>query len=91
MRHKPENLYLVGIIPGPREPPGEEIDHFLRPLVKVMKESWAHGKPYKTHDYPYGRLVRSAIALSVNEVAREADLNLLEPHTLQSVQEDAHK
>ena len=68
MRHKPENLCLVGIIPGPREPSGEEIDHFLRPLVEVMKESWARGKIYQTHDYPYGRLVRSAIALSVNDL-----------------------
>lgn len=67
MRHKIENLCLVGIIPGPREPSGEEIDHFLRPLVEVMKESWAHGATYRTHEYPHGRLVRSAIALSVND------------------------
>jgi Transposase family tnp2 len=68
IRHKPENLCLVGIIPGPREPSGEEIDHFLRPLVEAMKESWAHGAIYGTHDYPHGRLVRSAIALSVNDL-----------------------
>ena len=54
MRHKPKNLCLVGIIPGPREPSGEEIDHFLHPLVEVMKESWAHGAIYRTHDYPHG-------------------------------------
>jgi len=68
MRHKVENLCLVGIIPGPREPSGDAIDHFLRPLVEIMKESWAHGALYKTHDYPHGRLVRSAIALSVNDL-----------------------
>lgn len=68
IRHKSENLYLVGIIPGPREPSGEEIDHFLRPLVEVMKGSWAHGAIYETHDYPFGRLVRSAIAISVNDL-----------------------
>ena len=68
MQHKPENLCLVGIIPGPREPSGEEIDHFLRPLVEVMKESWAYGAIYGTHDYPHGRLVRSAIAISVNDL-----------------------
>ena len=68
MRHKPENLCLVGIIPGPREPSGEEIDHFLRPLVDAMKASWTHGATYSTHDYPHGRLVRSAIALSVNDL-----------------------
>ena len=68
MRHKIENLCLVGIIPGPREPSGEEIDHFLRPLVEVMKESWADGAIYRTHEYPLGRFVRSAIALSVNDL-----------------------
>ena len=68
IRHKPENMCLVGIIPGPREPSGEEIDHFLHPLVDVMKESWAHGKRYMTHDFPYGQLVRSAIALLVNDL-----------------------
>ena len=51
MRHKIENLCLVGVIPGPREPPGEEIDHFLRPLVEVVKESWTHGAIYKTHEH----------------------------------------
>ena len=68
MRHKIENLCLVGIIPGPREPSGEEIDHFLRPLVEAMKESWADGAIYKTYEYPLGRFVRSAIALSVNDL-----------------------
>ena len=68
MRHKIENMCLVGIIPGPREPSGEEIDHFLRPLVEVMKESWADGAIYRTHKHPHGRIVRSAIALSVNDL-----------------------
>ena len=68
MRHKPENLCLVGIIPGPREPSGEELDHFLRPLVEVMKDSWAQGAIYRTHDYPHGRHVRSVIGLSVNDL-----------------------
>ncbi len=39
MRYKSENLCLVSIIPGPREPLGHEIDHFLCPLVEIMKES----------------------------------------------------
>jgi hypothetical protein len=54
MRNKPENLYLVGIIPGPREPSGDKIDHFLRPLVNIMKESWTDGAIYKMHKYPHG-------------------------------------
>jgi hypothetical protein len=107
MRNRPENLCLVGIIPGPREPSGAEIDHFLRPLVKVMKESWAEGAIYKTHEYPHGRLVRSAIALSVNDlpmarkimgISNYIDKNTAKGNfdswgvrTLQRVQVDAQK
>ena len=107
VRNKPENLCLVGIIPGPREPSGDEIDHFLRPLVKVMKESWADGAIYRTHEYPHGRLVRSAIALSVNDlpmarkimgIANYVDKNATKGNfdswrvrTLKNVQEHAQK
>ncbi|KAJ3506648.1 hypothetical protein NLJ89_g6754 [Agrocybe chaxingu] len=31
LRYKPENVYLVGVIPGPREPSGHEINHLLKP------------------------------------------------------------
>lgn len=107
MRKKTENLCLVGIIPGPREPSGDEIDHFLRPLVQIMKESWHEGAVFRTHEYPHGRLVRSAIALSVNDlpmarkimgVANYVDKNITKEgidswrtRTLQKVREDAQK
>ena len=68
MWYKPENLCLVGIIPGPREPSGHEIDHFLHPLIEIMKESWKHGARYRMHNYPHGQLICSAIALSVNDL-----------------------
>jgi len=67
MQHKIENLCLIGIIPRPREPSGEEIDHFLYPLIEVMKKSWTDGAIYRTHEYPHGQLVQLAIALSVND------------------------
>ena len=94
MQHKPENLCLVGIIPGPCEPPGEEIDHFLRPLVNVMKASWAHGKTYSTHDYPHSQLVRLVIALLVNDlpmarkimgIANYVDRNVAKEESLDSI------
>ena len=107
IRNRPENLCLFGIIPGPREPSGHEIDHFLRPLVNIMKESWADGAIYRTHEYPNGRLVRSAIALSVNDLpmARKImgvasyihkditkeNIDSWTGRTLQSVQADAQR
>ena len=86
IRHKPESLYLLSIIPGPHKPE-EEADHFLCPLVEVMKESWAHDKQYKTHDYLYGRLVRSAIALSVNDLPRPENLWALQATSIGKSQE----
>jgi hypothetical protein len=68
MWYKSENLCLVGIIPGPCEPSGHEIDHFLCPLIEIMKESWEHGAIYRTYNYPHGQLVCSVITLSVNDL-----------------------
>ncbi len=108
MWYKLENLCLVGIIPGPCKLSGHEINHFLCPLIKIMKESWEYGVRYRMHDYPHGQLVCSAIALLVNDLpmaqkiigianyvdrndAKEGNFNLWRVHTLQRVQEDAHK
>ena len=39
MRYKKENIILVRIIPGPKEPKGS-VNSFLRPLVEELKEFW---------------------------------------------------
>lgn len=36
-------MYLAGIIPGPSEPSGDQLNHFLDPVVDDMLESWKHG------------------------------------------------
>lgn len=41
-RYKPENIILVGIIPGPKEPK-LTINSFLTPLVFDLKEAWTKG------------------------------------------------
>ena len=38
-RFKPENVIIVGIIPGPKEPKGD-INSFLNPLVDVLIDFW---------------------------------------------------
>lgn len=69
LRYRPENLYLMGVIPGPREPSLEEVDHFMRPLVDKLVISWDKGVWYsRTYRYPRGRLSRSAIALLVTDL-----------------------
>ncbi len=69
LRYKTENLYLVGTIPGPKEPSLEEVNHFLSPLVDCFYQSWKHGTRFsRTCHYPKGRTSRSVIALTVNDL-----------------------
>ena len=43
IRFKPENLLIVGIIPGPSEPDCHKMNSFLRPLVKELNMLWNEG------------------------------------------------
>lgn len=75
LRFKPENMHIVGIVPGPKEPKLTKINHYLKPLVDDMAESWHRGVQYtSTALYPEGRLTKSAIILNVMDLlgARKA-------------------
>lgn len=62
VRYKVENMYLAGIIPGPREPSLTQINHLLRPLVNELLELWDHGIWYTSTPYfASGKLVRAAL------------------------------
>lgn len=63
LRYRPENMYLVGVIPGPKKPKMDwEINHFLRPLVDELLEFWNSGVYYsRTWKCVSGRLVRCAL------------------------------
>ncbi|MBW0536334.1 hypothetical protein O181_076049 [Austropuccinia psidii MF-1] len=39
-RLKPENFYVAGIIPGPRDPIALQLNYLLMPLIKELKELW---------------------------------------------------
>lgn len=43
LRYLTENMFLVGIIPGPKEPEKEELNHLLRPLVDELLVLWNRG------------------------------------------------
>jgi len=43
VRFKPENVIIAGIIPGPSEPNYNEINSYLRPLVKELNSLWEEG------------------------------------------------
>ena len=62
IRYKMENMYLVGIIPGPKEPSLHQINHLLSPLVDELLELWHEGIFIsQTPHYRKGRRVRCAL------------------------------
>jgi hypothetical protein len=58
IRHKPENMYVAGIIPGPQEPTLTELNHYLKPVIDDFVTSWTEGIRYShTALHPSGRTV----------------------------------
>jgi len=70
VRYQPENVFLVGVIPGPRKPVETEINHFTCPIINEFQIGWERGFHIsKTALSPiYGRDVEVAIILSVNDL-----------------------
>ena len=44
--YKLENLFLVGIIPGPKELSVEEVGHFIEPIMDMLDRSWRDGTKF---------------------------------------------
>ncbi len=61
-RYERENLFLVGIIPGPNEPSREQLNHLVEPLIDDFVEFWEPGFFFEsTPQYPNGRSALGAI------------------------------
>ena len=52
IRNKPENIILVGLIPGPNEPE-LTLNSFLAPLVEELNTAWTHG--FEVHTVEAGQ------------------------------------
>jgi hypothetical protein len=62
MRYKPENMFLAGVIPGPKEPPLNTLNHYLTPSVDSLIELWQPGVKFsRTYNFEFGRLVLCAL------------------------------
>ena len=58
--YKPENIYLVGVIPGLREPSLDEINHILCLLIDIFLAAWKVGTWItETTAHTMGCLIRS--------------------------------
>jgi hypothetical protein len=62
LRFKREHTLVVGIIPGPHEPDGMQLQNYLRPLVDELVQLYS-GQLLKTVKYPFGRIFRAALVL----------------------------
>jgi len=66
LRYQLENVYIAGIIPGPREPSHYHLNHILQPLVDDLIHCWSPGLFLaRTAIHVFGCLVRCAVILLV--------------------------
>lgn len=69
IRYLPENMFLAGIIPGPSEPKGDQMDHFIRPIIEQFVQAWSPGyKVSRTASSDVPVVVEAGILLSVNDL-----------------------
>jgi hypothetical protein len=82
IRYLPENMFLVGIVPGPREPTETAINYYLTPLVDDLIVFWEKGFHYsRTALHPDGRTVRGAIVVEVCDLPGSRQISGLAAHS----------
>ena len=59
MQNKPENVMLVGVIPGPHEPP-INLNSYIEPLVSELLSLW-RGKELNIYGHSSKVVVRCAL------------------------------
>lgn len=69
LRYKPENIYLVGIIPGPKQPAADALNPYLIPLIDTLNTCYHEGTWFtRTYEFPGGRRSREALIPSINDL-----------------------
>ena len=55
-------MYLAGIIPGPKKPSVDELNHYIQLIVNELLELWDPGVYFsRTYKYALGRLIRAML------------------------------
>lgn len=76
IRYKPENMCLLGVIPGPKEPSLDEINHYLRPIVDEFVAFWEPGIHFsRTALHPEGKTCEGAIVPHICDSPAARKLN----------------
>jgi hypothetical protein len=82
IRYKVENMYLVGIIPGPKVPSLHQINHILSPLVDDLLHLWHDGIFIsRTPLHRRGRRVRCALGPLVCDLPAARQMGGMASHS----------
>ncbi|MBW0561039.1 hypothetical protein O181_100754 [Austropuccinia psidii MF-1] len=65
---KPENIHIPAIIPGPKEPNGEQLNYLLRLLVEELKELWKGIHFFPTSNSSSGQTIQLAILTVIGDI-----------------------
>ena len=81
--YKLENLFLVGIIPGLKEPSVEEVGHFIEPIVDMLNRSWRDSTKFDcTESSDCGRTERSMLMVIVMDLVASQKITGVASHSL---------
>lgn len=76
LRYLPENMYLVGVVPGPTKPSLEQMNHLLVPLVDDLLDFWEPGVWYtRTSLRSHGRRAYAAMVPLVADLLAARQLS----------------
>lgn len=64
IRFKPENMLILGILPGPKEVSLHKINHYLSPIITELELLWKGMTLNSTNECPNGKDIRVAVIIA---------------------------
>ena len=82
IRYKPENMYVAGIIPPPHQPSTTKLNHYVKPVIDALVESWENGIRYtRTALHPNGKTTHSTVIAAVMDLPAARHASQLAAHS----------
>lgn len=81
LRYRPENMYLAGVIPGPKHPSKEQINNILDVILEPFLHAYKDGIFFKrTPSHPHGRRSSVIVIPLVADTLAAHQMNGNAPH-----------
>ncbi len=68
IRFKPENMLILGILPGPHEVGLHRINHYLSPIITELESLWEGLTLERTNKCPNGKEIRAALIIASRDI-----------------------